>query len=107
MGGKNVQGVLEDLSAKFDKMLATSELVAGLRRLTQSDRRLLSGRPLSDGERLCLEGQGNICADWSRVRIESDAGMETIRNNWFEGDVLITGFHGAWPGADGRTWPAG
>ena len=107
MGGKNMQGILEDLSAKFDKALATSEFIAGLRRLTQADRRLLSGRPLSYGERLCLEGQGNICADWSRVRIESDAGMDTIRNNWFEGDVLIIGFHGAWPGADGRTWPAG
>ncbi|MDB5047876.1 MAG: hypothetical protein JWO30_947 [Fibrobacteres bacterium] len=107
MGGKNVQGILEDLSAKLDKVLAASELVAGLRRLTQADRRLLSGRPLSYGERLCLESQGNICADWARVRIESDAGMETIRNNWFEGDVLITGFHGAWPGPDGRTWPAG
>lgn len=107
MGGKNVQGILEELSARFDKVLASSELVAGLRRLTQADRRLLSGRPLSYGERLCLESQGNICADWSRVRIESDAGMETIRNNWFEGDVLITGFTGSWPGPDGRPWPAG
>jgi hypothetical protein len=107
MTGRNVHSILETLSAKFDKVMASSELVAGLRRLTQTDRRLLSGRPLSYGERLCLESQGNICADWSRVRIESDAGMETIRNNWFEGDVLITGFHGSWPGPDGRTWPAG
>ncbi|MDB5104011.1 MAG: hypothetical protein JWP91_1700 [Fibrobacteres bacterium] len=107
MSGKNVQGILEDLSAKFDKVLATSELVAGLRRLTQTDRRLSSGRPLSYGERLCLESQGNICADWARVRIESDAGMETIRNNWFEGDVLIAGFRGEWKGPDGRAWPAG
>jgi hypothetical protein len=104
---KNIQGVLEDLSAKFDKVLAASELVAGLRKLTQADRRLLAGRPLSYGERLCLESQGNICADWSRVRIESDEGLETIRNNWFEGDVLLAGFRGSWPGPDGRTWPAG
>ena len=107
MGGKNVQGILEDLSAKLDKVMASSELVAGLRRLTQTDRRLLAGRPLSYGERLCLESQGNTCADWSRVRVESDAGMETIRNNWFEGDVLIAGFHGGWRGPDGRSWPAG
>jgi hypothetical protein len=107
MGGKNAQGILEDLSAKLDKVLAASELVSGLRRLTQTDRRLLAGRPLSYGERLCLESQGNICADWARVRIESDAGMETIRNNWFEGDVLIAGFHGEWRGPDGRAWPAG
>ncbi len=112
MSGKNVPGanvsyVLEDLSAKFAKVLATSELVAGLRRLTQADRRLLAGRPLSYGERLCLESQGNICADWARVRIESDDGLETIRNNWFEGDVLLAGFKGTWPGPDGRTWPAG
>ena len=107
MGGKNVQGILGDLSAKLDKVMAASELVAGLRRLTQTDRRLLAGRPLSYGERLCLESQGNLCADWSRVRVESDAGMETIRNNWFEGDVLIAGFHGEWRGPDGRAWPAG
>jgi hypothetical protein len=107
LGGKNTQGILEGLSAKLDKVLAASELVAGLKRLTQTDRRLLAGRPLSYGERLCLESQGNICADWSRVRVESDAGMETIRNNWFEGDVLIAGFHGEWRGPDGRAWPAG
>ena len=107
MSGKNIQGVLEDLSAKFDKALAASELAAGLHKLTQADRRLLAGRPLSYGERLCLESQGNSSADWSRVRIESDTGLETIRNNWFEGDVLLAGFSGTWPGPDGRNWRAG
>ena len=105
--GKNVQGVLEDLSAKLDKALAASELVAGLKRLGRTDRRLSEGRPLDHGERLRLESQGNICADWSRVRVESDAGMENIRNNRFEGDVLLAGFHGEWRGPDGSAWPAG
>ena len=106
-GGTNIQGLLEDLSAKLDGVLAASELVAGLRILTQADRRLSSGRPLHESERMGLEARGNLCADWARVRLESGAGMETIRNNRFEGDVLLTGFHGEWRGADGRVWPAG
>src|SRR4051812_20145415 len=107
MSAKNVQMLLENLQVKLEKSLAASPFAASLRRLAGAESRLLSGRPLSYGERLCLESQGNICADWSRVRIESDAGMGAIRNNWFEGDVLIAGFHGEWAGPDGRTWPAG
>jgi hypothetical protein len=110
MIGKNVPAILADLSAKLDEVMAASELVAGLRRLAGTDSRLRGGRPLSDGERLRLENQGNLCADWSRVRVESvqsDAGIEAIRNNRFEGDVLIAGFHGACKGPDGRSWPAG
>ncbi|MEO6094459.1 MAG: DUF4954 family protein, partial [Fibrobacteria bacterium] len=107
---KNVPAILADLSAKLDEVMAASELVAGLRLLTRTDSRLKAGRPLSDGERLRLERQGNICPDWSRVRVESaesDAGLETIRNNRFEGDVLIAGFHGDWKGPDGTSWTAG
>jgi uncharacterized protein DUF4954 len=105
--GKNIQGVLEGLSARLDQALAASGLVAGLKRLTQTDRRLMAGRPLGEGERTLLESQGNVCADWSRVRVESGAGMETIRSNRFEGDVLIAGFHGEWRDPEGRAWPAG
>ena len=105
--GKNVQSVLEGLSARLDEALAASGLVAGLKGLAGADRRLAAGRPIDDGERVRLESQGNLCADWSRVRVESGMGMETLRNNRFEGDVLLAGFHGEWRGADGRVWPAG
>lgn len=111
-GGKNIQDknaldVLANMSARLDGILAASELVAGLKRLALADRRLTAGRPLGEDERARLESQGNVCADWSRVRVESGAGMETLRNNRFEGDVLLAGFQGEWRGADGRVWPAG
>ncbi|HKP97066.1 MAG TPA: DUF4954 family protein [Fibrobacteria bacterium] len=107
MGGKNQQGIVEDLSARLDAALAASASIAGLRLLAHAESRLLSGRPLSEAERLLLERQGNLCADWSRVRLESDAGLETIRDNRFEGDVLLAGFRGDCPDPDGRAWPAG
>lgn len=107
MIGKNDQGMLEDLADRLERALAASELAAGLRRLAHAGQRLSGGRPLTEGERLCLENQGNVCADWSRVRIESDAGLSAIRGNGFEGDVLLAGFQGSWPGPDGCLWPAG
>lgn len=107
MGGMNIQGRLERLSAKLDKVLASSTLASGLRKLAHAQARFTAGRPLGSGERLYLESQGNICADWSRVRIVGDSGLDTIRNNWFEGDILLAGFKGEWSGPDGRTWPAG
>ncbi len=107
MGGMNIQGRLERLTAKLDKVLATSTLATSLRKLAHAQARLSGGRPLGSGERLYLESQGNTCADWSRVRIMGDSGLDTIRNNWFEGDILLAGFKGEWAGPDGRTWPAG
>ncbi|MBW8886616.1 MAG: DUF4954 family protein [Fibrobacteres bacterium] len=107
MIGKNDQGMLEDLADRLTQALAASELAAGLRSLSQAGQRLKAGRPLTQGERLCLENQGNACPDWNRVRIESDAGLSALRGNTFEGDVLLSGFHGSWPGPDGRAWPAG
>lgn len=104
---KNVQVAVNELWAKLEKDLAVSPFVASLRAIAKAGERFKAGRALSYGERLCLESQGNICADWSRVRIESDAGMQNIRNNWFEGDVLISGFSGEWPGPGDRKWPAG
>jgi hypothetical protein len=107
MDPKVMPGILDRLLSKLERDWAASPLVASLRKLAATPALLLSGRPLSYGERLCLESQGNICADWSRVRLDSDAGLDTIRNNWFEGDVLLAGFQGEWTGPDGRTWPAG
>lgn len=107
MPGKDIQSISRRLWAKLEKDLAGSPFAASLRGLATAQTRFQAGRPLSYGERLCLESQGNICADWSRVRLENDAGMETIRNNWFEGEILISGFRGEWPGPGGRTWPAG
>jgi hypothetical protein len=104
---KNDQGMLEDLAERMAQALAASELAAGLRALAQAGRRLKAGRPLTEGERIRLEDQGNVCADWSRVRIESEAGLAAIRGNRFEGDVVLAGFEGSWPGPDGRAWPAG
>jgi hypothetical protein len=107
MDGINVQNKLERLSAKLDRVLASSPLVTGLRKLAQAQTQLHAGRPLSSGERLYLESQGNTCADWSRIRIIGDTGLDTIRNNWLEGDILFAGFKGEWASPDGRTWPAG
>lgn len=107
MIGKNDQGMLEELADRLDQALAASELAAGLRGLAQAGQRLRAGRPLSEGERLCLENQGNVCSDWNRVRIESEEGLSAVRGNRFEGDVVLAGFKGSWPGPDGRLWPAG
>jgi hypothetical protein len=107
VSGMDVHGKLDRLSAKLERVLASSALAVSLRKLAHAQARLTAGRPLGSGERLYLESQGNICADWSRIRIVGDAGLDTIRNNWFEGDVLLSGFKGEWSGPDGRTWPAG
>ena len=107
MAGMTNQLRLERLTTKLDKVLATSPFVSSLRTLANAHLRLNAGRPFSSEERLYLESQGNVCPDWSRVRILGDAGLDTIRHNSFEGDVHLAGFKGEWAGPDGRTWPAG
>ncbi len=118
MGGKNIPANLESLSAGLDKTLAESEIVATLRLLLKTDQRLQGGRPLNPAELQRLESQGNLCADWSRVRLansapasardgKDDGGLSAIRNNRFSGDILIEGFHGACTDSQGRSWPAG
>lgn len=111
MIGKNVQGLLEDLEARLARALAASQLAAGLRMLAQAAPRLTAGRPLTEDECRRLEAQGNACADWPRVRLAAsagnDAGLAAVRGNIFEGDVLLSGFRGSFPGPDGREWPAG
>lgn len=106
-----VQAVADRLWSRFEKELAASPFAASLLSLAAARKRFQSGRPLTQDERHRLESQGNTCADWSRVRLESKSesaeGLENIRNNQFEGDVLLTGFRGEWPAPGGRTWPAG
>jgi hypothetical protein len=108
---RNLQGVWDALAGRLEAALAASALAAGLRRLSEADSRLRSGRPLTADERLRLESQGNSCSDWSRITLGgvpgSGEGLAPIRGNLFEGDVFLAGFHGAWPGPDGREWPAG
>ena len=105
MPGKDIQGAAA--LAKLEKDLAASPFAASLAETRLRPDPFPGRPPPLHGERLCLESQGNICGDWSRVRLENDAGLETIRNNWFEGDILISGFRGEWPGPGSRTWPAG
>ena len=111
MIGKNVQGVLEELSERFARAFAASELAYTLRRLSRTGPRLPSGQPLTDAERRRLEGQGNYCADWPRVQLGNDADREgtlaAIRGNFFAGDVLLAGFRGTFRDPEGREWPAG
>ena len=104
---KNAQGVLEDLADRLARAVAASELAAALRGLAGTEKRLADGNLLSRDQIRLLESQGNSCADWSRVRIESEDGLSGLRGNAFEGDVLLAGFRGTWPGPDGRAWPAG
>jgi hypothetical protein len=104
---RNLQGELDALAGRLGQAMAASALAAGLRRLQDADRRLMAGRPVTEDERLRLQAQGNFSPDWSRVRMGSGEGLEAIRGNVFEGDVFLAGFQGAWPGPDGREWPAG
>ena len=97
----------ERLWAKLEQDMAASQFAASLRNLAGAEARFREGRPLTDAERVRLESQGNACADWSRVRIGQDTGLETIRSNTFEGDVYLAGFGGECPGPGGRAWPAG
>jgi hypothetical protein len=115
MIGKNDQGMLEDLADRFARALAASGLAADLRRLAGAARLLAAGRPLTRDEILRLERQGNVCADWSRVRRGDTAiggsgnedGLASVHRNLFEGDVLLQGFRGSFAGPDGREWRAG
>jgi hypothetical protein len=103
----NVQGALEEMFAKADAALADSALAAGLRLLSHAAERLFSGRALEADETRLLERQGNVCSDWTRVRVESGEGLESIRGNHFDGHVFLSGFRGAWTDSDGRDWAAG
>jgi Domain of unknown function (DUF4954) len=122
IGRMGEESKLERLSAKVDRVLAKpvlatsvlegaaqtrSALVSSLRKIAQEPSRFEAGRPLSSEERAQLENQGNVCSDWSKIRLLSNAGLDSIRNNCFGGDVLLSGFKGEWPGSDGRTWSAG
>ncbi len=107
MNVRNAAASLDQLTRRWEAAIATSPLVAGLRQLADTEKRLKSGRPLIARERVALENQGNVCTDWSRVRLEGDAALDNIRDNRFDGDVLLLGFAGEWTGPGNSVWPAG
>ncbi len=107
MDGKNSSETLNRLLERLEKVLAASALVSSLRKLVHSQARLQDGRPVTPGERATLEAQGNVCADWSRVRCLPDADWASVRNNVLAGDIFLSGFTGECTGSDGRRWAAG
>ena len=107
MAGMDIEATARRLWSRLEKDLAASPFAVSLLSLAGAQALLRGGRPLSPEERAALESRGNVCGDWSRVRVESGDGLEAVRGNWFEGDVLLAGFRGECFGPDGRAWPAG
>ncbi len=107
MNGKNPSETLNRLLERLEKVLAASALVSSLRKLVHSQARLQDGRPVTPAERAILEAQGNVCADWSRVRCLPDGDWTSVRNNVLAGDIFFSGFRGECTGLDGRKWAAG
>lgn len=71
--------------------------VEKLKAVPESESPVLKGRSLralSGSEIHTLEKQGNICGDWSRLKVVDDFSPEFITQNLFIGDVVLGKFDG-------------
>ncbi len=75
---------------RVEGILASSELAAKVKEmLALADRPY---RALTEEEVAALEGFGNECADWSKVKVVDPFDPSRLRDNTFVGDVLLGAF---------------
>ena len=107
MADKDFEAAARRLWEKLEKDLAASPFAASLKTLAAAQDRLKGGRARPAEHRRHLAALGMVWGEGTMGGVDRGAGLETVRGNWFERDVLLAGFRGEWPGPGGRTWPAG